>query len=180
MWKTSPVGVRLSYSMTIFGVDPGTARVGWAVLDAVGKKTVAKTYGCIETKKTESPQNRLLIIYKQLITLLGRHRPQFLSLEELFFATNAKTVMAVGQARGVVLLAAAHYKIPVISYSPPSVKLTICGDGRADKKEVQKMVTKLLRLKEIPKPDDTADALAIALTHAYRLNGHATKKKKRN
>ena len=85
-------------------------------------------------------------------------------MEELFFATNAKTVMSVGQARGVVILAAAFHKIPVISYSPPSVKLTICGNGRADKKDVQRMVTKLLKLKEIPKPDDTADALAIAIT----------------
>ena len=113
----------------------------------------------------------MLTIYKKLLPLIGKHRPDCLSLEELFFATNAKTVMAVGQARGVVLLAAAHHKVPVASYSPPSVKLTICGNGRADKKEVQKMVTKLLRLKEIPKPDDTADALAIALTHVYRLNG---------
>jgi len=164
--------------MTIFGVDPGTARVGWAVLDAVGGKTVAKTYGCIETEKTKTPQERLLTIYHQLLTLLKRHKPTYLSLEELFFATNAKTVMAVGQARGVVLLAAAYQKIPVISYSPPSVKLTICGNGRADKKEVQKRVTKLLRLPEIPTPDDTADALAIALTHAYRINGHSTKKKR--
>lgn len=163
--------------MVIFGVDPGTARVGWAAIDVVGKKTVAKNYGCIETKKTESPQNRLLIIFRELITLLGRHKPKYLSLEQLFFASNAKTVMAVGQARGVVLLAAAHYNIPVTSYSPPSVKLTICGNGRADKKDVQKQVTKLLKLREVPKPDDTADALAIALTHAYRLNGNHVKKK---
>ncbi|EKD87584.1 MAG: Crossover junction endodeoxyribonuclease RuvC [uncultured bacterium] len=158
--------------MIIFGVDPGTARVGWAVLSAVGKKMTAKSYGCIETKKTDSPQDRLLIIYNKLLPLLKKHKPKYLSLEELFFATNAKTVMSVGQARGVVILAAAFHKIPVISYSPPSVKLTICGNGRADKKDVQRMVTKLLKLKEIPKPDDTADALAIALTHAYRLNGH--------
>ncbi len=163
--------------MIIFGVDPGTARVGWAVIETAGKKTVAKTYGCIETEKTESPQARLLLIYKQLVSLLGRHKPHFLSLEELFFATNAKTVMAVGQARGVVLLAAAYHNIPVSSYSPPSVKLTICGNGRADKKDVQKQVTKLLKLKTVPKPDDTADALAIALTHAYRLNGNRVPKK---
>lgn len=166
--------------MTIFGVDPGTARVGWAVVDAVGKKTTAKFYGCIETEKTDSPQKRLLIIYNELLGLLKRHKPTYLSLEELFFATNAKTVMSVGQARGVVLLAAAYHKIPVISYSPPSVKLTICGNGRADKKEVQKMVTKLLKLPEIPKPDDTADALAIALTHAYRINGYSTGKIKKS
>ncbi|MFZ5845657.1 MAG: crossover junction endodeoxyribonuclease RuvC [Patescibacteria group bacterium] len=162
--------------MRIFGVDPGTARVGWAVIETVNKKTIAKIYGCIETEKTDSPQQRLLIIYKELLQLLGRHKPKYLSLEELFFATNAKTVMAVGQARGVVLLAAAHHKVPVISYSPPAVKLAICGSGRADKKEVQKRVTELLKLKNIPKPDDTADALAIALTHAYRINGHSKTK----
>lgn len=166
-------------TMLIFGVDPGTARVGWAVIRVSGKKLVAKTFGCIETPKTDLPQTRLLAIYQKLVSLLARHRPDYLSLEALFFATNAKTVMAVGQARGVVLLAAAGQSIPVVSYSPPSVKLTICGDGRADKKEVQLKVKKLLRLKDIPKPDDAADALAIALTHAFRLNGDGPKKKTR-
>lgn len=162
--------------MLIFGVDPGTARVGWAVINVSGKKLVAKNFGCIETPKTDLPQVRLLAIYQKLVSLLAHHRPDYLSLEALFFATNAKTVMAVGQARGVVLLAAAGLSIPVISYSPPSVKLTICGDGRADKKQVQLKVKKLLRLKDIPKPDDAADALAIALTHAFRLNGDTKKK----
>lgn len=157
--------------MTILGIDPGTARVGWAVIETNGKHSTATIYGCIETDKLEKPQDRLLIIYNLLLPIIAKHKPAWVSIEELFFASNAKTVMAVGQARGVILLAAAQHNVPVVSYSPPSVKLTICGDGRADKKEVQKRVTKLLKLKEIPKPDDTADALAIALTHAYRLNG---------
>lgn len=163
--------------MTILGIDPGTARVGWAVIQTNGKHSVATIYGCIETDKLEKPQDRLLTIYKKLLPIFAKHKPAFVSIEELFFATNAKTVMSVGQARGVVLLAAATHNVAVVSYSPPSVKLTITGDGRADKKEVQKQVTKLLKLKEIPKPDDTADALAIALTHAYRLNGGGPKKK---
>lgn len=155
--------------MIIFGVDPGTARVGWAVIESNGKGYRAKSFGCIETDKLESPQDRLLTIYNSLMPLLAKHKPDYMSIEQLFFASNAKTVMAVGQARGVVILSAAQHNVPVTSYSPPSVKLTICGNGRADKKEVQKKITKLLKLKEIPKPDDTADALAIALTHAYKI-----------
>ncbi len=162
--------------MVIFGIDPGTARVGWAVIESGKNGFSARIYGCIETDKLETPQARLLTIYNELMPLVGKHKPDHISIEELFFATNAKTVMAVGQARGVVILTAAQHNIPVTSYSPPSVKLTICGNGRADKKDVQKQITKLLRLREVPKPDDTADALAIALTHAYRLNGINTKK----
>lgn len=164
--------------MIIFGVDPGTARVGWAVIESKGKKFSAKAYGCIETDKLEKPQDRLLTIYNELMPLVAKHKPDHISIEELFFASNAKTVMAVGQARGVVLLVAGYHKVSVASYSPPSVKLTICGNGRADKKDVQKQITKLLRLKIVPKPDDTADALAIALTHGYRLNGMGKKKTK--
>ncbi len=165
--------------MIILGIDPGTARVGWAILEKQKSNFHALAYGCIETKKTLNPQERLLIIYEKVLQIVVKYKPEYVSIELLFFASNAKTVMAVGQARGVIILAAATHKIPVISYSPPSVKLTICGNGRAEKKDVQKTVTKLLHLREIPKPDDTADALAIALTHGYRLNGHTAKKQPR-
>lgn len=153
--------------MIIFGVDPGTARMGWGIVDTNGGNIHAVRYGCITTEKTESPPNRLLILYTALMDLLAKHTADVISLEQLFFATNAKTIIPVGESRGIVLLTAAQKKIPVVSYSPLAVKRAITGDGRADKKQVQYMVTRLLHLTEMPKPDDTADALAVALTHAY-------------
>ncbi len=153
--------------MIIFGVDPGTARMGWGVIDTNEKNFHAVQYGCITTDKTELPERRLLIIYTALISLLTKYTPDIVTLEELFFTTNAKTVIPVAQSRGTILLAAAQKHIPVVSYSPLAVKRTVTGDGKADKVQVQRMVTRLLHLPEIPKPDDTADALAIALTHAY-------------
>ncbi len=153
--------------MMIFGVDPGTARMGWGIIDTNEGNVHAVQYGCITTNKTETPGNRLLIIYTALTSFLTQYTPDVISLEELFFATNAKTVIPVGESRGIVLLAAAQKHIPVVSYSPLAVKRAITGDGKADKTQVQRMVTRLLHLPEIPKPDDTADALAIALTHAY-------------
>lgn len=148
------------------GIDPGTARMGWAVIAIEHARTSALSYGCITTPP-QSPEKRLLSIHTELTTLLSNHKPQSLALEDLFFATNAKTVIPVGQARGVVLLACAQQKIPVVSYAPRSVKRAIAGDGMADKTQVTRMVCRILRLDSVPKPDDTADALAIALTHAY-------------
>lgn len=153
--------------MIIIGIDPGTARVGWAVIVVEGQRILSLSYDCITTPEKEDPEKRLLMIYQQLTALLVKHKPQCLALEDLFFATNAKTVIPVAEARGVILLASAEQHIPVVSYSPPAVKLAITGDGRADKTQVTRMVVKLLHLAKPPKPDDTADALAIALTHAY-------------
>lgn len=153
--------------ITILGVDPGTARVGWGLIEENCGTITAKAFGCITTEKTESPSNRLHQIYKAFTKLLTTYKPDALSVEDLFFATNAKTAIAVGQARGVILLAAAEASIPVASYSPMTVKKTICGSGSAEKSQIGKMITLLLRLKEMPKPDDTADALAIATTHAF-------------
>ncbi len=153
--------------MIIIGIDPGTARVGWAVITVAGQRILSLSYDCITTPAHKSPEERLTIIHRQLTLLLIKHKPQCLALENLFFATNAKTVIPVAEARGVILLASAQQHIPVVSYSPPAVKLAITGDGRADKTQVTRMVVKLLHLAKPPKPDDTADALAIALTHAY-------------
>lgn len=153
--------------MRILGVDPGTARVGWAIIETEKNKIVPIAYGCITTEKFQNPQSRLLAIHTLLLTVLDKYKPQELSVEDLFFASNAKTAISVGQARGVILLAAAQKQIPVVSYTPLVVKQVICGHGRADKLQVQKMVTKLLALAAVPKPDDAADALAIAMTHAY-------------
>ncbi len=157
----------MEHMTTILGVDPGTARIGWGLIEERGGTITAKAYGCITTDKIDSPSERLSQIYTAFTKLLKTYTPDHMSVEDLFFATNAKTAIAVGQARGVILLAAAQAKIPVASYSPMTVKKTICGSGNADKAQVGKMVTRLLRLKETPKPDDTADALAIATTHGF-------------
>lgn len=159
--------------MVIFGIDPGIARVGWAVIDTQKSSIHAISYGCIVTEKSETPGDRLVTIHDSLAQLFTKYTPDAASVEDLFFATNAKTAISVGQARGVVLLAAAEHDVPVVSYTPLAVKAAICGNGKAEKLQVQRMVTRLLHLKEIPKPDDTADALAIALTHAfsYKMKG---------
>lgn len=153
--------------MIIMGIDPGIARVGWAVVETTKPNPKAIAYGCITTEKTDTHQHRLLTIHNAMNTLLARYKPDCVSMEELFFSTNVKTAMSVGEARGILLLTAALHDAPVISYSPSAVKQTICGDGRADKIQIQRMITRILKLKEVPKPDDTADAIAIALTHAY-------------
>ena len=153
--------------MRIVGVDPGYQRVGWAVIDTGVKPNQALAYGCLETEKHVSAEIRLLTIHQELNRLVKKFQPDAMAVEELYFATNAKTAIGVGQARGVILLTAAENKVPVISYTPLAVKQTICGSGTADKLQIQKMIILLLNLKEVPRPDDAADALAIALTHAY-------------
>jgi crossover junction endodeoxyribonuclease RuvC len=153
--------------MRILGIDPGTARLGWGIIDIVSGKITPYVFGCITTPEHTTPENRLVSIYDELTKLLKKHKPETMAIEDLFFATNAKTIIPVGQARGVALLAAGKNHIPTVSYSPLTVKQTICGYGKALKPQVQQMITKILNLKSVPKPDDTADALAIALTHAY-------------
>ena len=165
-WKSLHTHGKLT-SMIIFGIDPGLARVGWAVIRQEKGTLKALIYGCITTDKEISLPHRLRAMHTELIGLFSRYKPDVVSLEEIFFAKNEKTAIMVGEARGVILLAAAECGLPVVSYSPPSVKAAITGNGKAEKLQVQRMVTRLLNLKEIPKPDDTADALAIALTHAY-------------
>lgn len=153
--------------MRILGIDPGTARLGWGVIDNISGKITPVAFGCITTEEHMPPEKRLVQIYDKLVLLIKKYKPESLAVEDLFFATNAKTVIPVGQARGVVLLAAGKNNIPTTSYSPLTVKQTICGYGKALKPQVQQMITKILKLSAVPKPDDTADALAIALTHAY-------------
>lgn len=153
--------------MVILGIDPGIARVGWAVIEVTTPNLKTISFGCIETDKGEKPEIRLQQIHNAIGLLVTKFHPNTMSVEDLFFATNAKTAIGVGQSRGVILLAAAQAKIPVVSYTPLAVKRAITGDGHADKKQVLFMVMKQLRLKKAPKLDDTADALAIAMTHAY-------------
>lgn len=153
--------------MIIMGLDPGTARVGWGIIKETpqGPKPIA--YGIIETKKEKSDDERLGDIYTAVSTLLSKYKPDTVAIESLFFATNAKTAIAVGQSRGVLLLTCSLAKIKTFSYSPLEVKRCITGDGKADKSQVQYMVTRQLHLITTPKPDDVSDALAIALTHAF-------------
>lgn len=160
-------GVLLQVQMRILGIDPGIARVGWGVITVQNSEFRIQNYGCFETKAGEEVQKRLSKIYQEMIRIIKAHRPDVLVVEELFFNTNAKTALIVGQARGVVLLAAGEHNIPVAVYTPLQVKVALTGYGRAEKQQVGKMVKTLLKLKEIPKPDDTADALAVALIHAF-------------
>ncbi len=153
--------------MIILGIDPGIARVGWAVIDAQSSKITPLGFNCVETAKEKIAEERLFEIHEAIKTIIRTYSPMVMAVEDLFFATNAKTAIGVGQSRGVILLTAFECHIPVVSYSPLAVKRTITGDGKADKKQVSRMVTLTLKLKETPKLDDTTDALAIAMTHAY-------------
>jgi crossover junction endodeoxyribonuclease RuvC len=153
--------------MRILGIDPGIARVGWAVIETHAPEPLPISFGCITTEKGETPENRLFQIHTALQLLVHKFTPDCMSVEDLFFATNVTTAIGVGQSRGVILLSAAEAHIPVVSYSPLAVKRAITGDGRADKKQVAAMVVRILKLKKAPLLDDTADALAIAMTHAY-------------
>jgi crossover junction endodeoxyribonuclease RuvC len=153
--------------MRIVGIDPGTARIGWGLIDGSHQQYTMLRYGCIETEKTKQPHHRLQEIHAEVLGLLQTEKPDQVVVEQLFFARNVTTAMSVGQARGVILLAAAQANLPVFEYTPMQVKQAITGYGRAEKAQIQTMIKMLLKLKEIPKPDDAADALAIALTHGF-------------
>lgn len=153
--------------MRILGIDPGIGRTGWGMITVHGTTCKVQSYGCIETTKETSIGDRLEAIYNELTRIINEYHPTALAIEELFFNTNVKTAMVVGQARGVVLLTATQHNIPISIYTPLQVKIAVTGYGRAEKQQVGHMVKSLLGLSVIPKPDDTADALAIALTHAF-------------
>lgn len=159
--------------MRILGIDPGIGRTGWGVIDVESQKLKAKNFGCIETPAGMAVEKRLYDLYSELIQIIEVETPEELAIEDLFFNTNAKTALVVGQARGVVLLAAAEKNLPVGVYTPLQVKIAVTGYGRAEKGQVGQMVKTILKLDTIPKPDDTADALAIAVTHAF---SHKVKK----
>lgn len=153
--------------MIILGIDPGTATTGFGVIDWQGGKAKFITAGVISTTPAEENHHRLLTIHTEISQLIKEHKPDAASVELLYFAANVTTAMAVSQARGVVLAAIAKAKLPLHEYTPLQVKMALTGYGRADKKQIQEMVKSLLGLKEIPKPDDAADGLAIAITHAH-------------
>jgi crossover junction endodeoxyribonuclease RuvC len=153
--------------MIILGIDPGFARVGWAIVQSNKQKVTSNKFGCIETTKDTESQERLVLVYKQICALIKKYKPDSLAIEELFFTNNAKTAFKVGEARGVIILAGAMQKIPVFSYTPLQVKIAVTGYGHADKPQVGRMVKAILKLKELPKLDDTVDAIAVGLTHAF-------------
>jgi crossover junction endodeoxyribonuclease RuvC len=151
----------------ILGIDPGTARMGYGVIDSEGTRLRAVTYGCIETPAHTPAGERLKTIFHSLGRLIAQTQPQVMVIEELFMGRNTTTAISVGQARGVALLAAVEAGLETAEYTPMQVKQAVVGYGRAEKGQVQEMVRLLLGLAERPRPDDAADALALAITHAH-------------
>lgn len=148
--------------MKIIGIDPGIGRCGFAVLEQTRKEIVLKECGCIVTSKDQPEAERLFEIKKDLDYLIHKWQPELMAVESLFFISNQKTAISVAQARGVVILSSAEHKLKLIEITPLQVKMSVTGYGKAEKKQIQTMITKLLKLKKIPKPDDAADAAAIA------------------
>lgn len=154
-------------AMRILGIDPGYAIMGYGVVELIGNKFKVIEYGSIMTESRKNMTDRLKHIYYELMQLINRTDPDVAAIEELFFNTNTTTAIKVGQARGVSILACANSGIETNEYTPLQVKMALTGYGRADKKQVQHMTKTILNLKEVPKPDDTADALAIAICHGH-------------
>lgn len=153
--------------MRILGIDPGLERIGYGLIDKSGSRMTAIDYGLIQTPKIALP-DRLRLAHEQMTSLLCKWSPDAVATERLLFTVNKTTAMDVAKALGVVLLACSEKGLPWAEYSPPEVKQSVVGNGAAEKRQVQFMVQKLLGLQEAPKPDDVADALAIAITHALR------------
>lgn len=156
--------------MRVLGIDPGTAIVGFSILDFENNKFNVIDYGCIYTDKDMAMEDRLCKIYTELSEIIDKYNPEEMAIEELFYFKNNKTVISVGQARGVIVLCGRQKNLKISHYTPLQVKTGITGYGKAEKKQIQLMVQRILNLKEIPKPDDAADALAIAITHINSNN----------
>jgi crossover junction endodeoxyribonuclease RuvC len=153
--------------MRILGIDPGYAILGWGVIDMKGNHFKVVDYGAVTTDAKMEMPDRLKVLYNSLMDIITEYEPDVASIEELFFNTNAKTAILVGQARGVAVLACANSGLEIEEYTPLQIKQGLVGYGRAEKKQVQQMVKTILNLKEVPKPDDTADALALAICHGH-------------
>lgn len=159
--------------MLILGIDPGTARLGYGIINIDSGSRAGMTYvtaGCLETTKEEATGDRLHFLYEEVGKILQKYRPDVLAIEQLFFGINSRTAMAVGQARGVVLAVTAKHKVPIFEYQGLSVKFALTGFGRSDKKQIQESVRKHLKMRQIIKPDDAADGLAIAITHHLKTS----------
>jgi crossover junction endodeoxyribonuclease RuvC len=154
--------------MVVLGIDPGTANTGYGVVSTGRGRLAALDGGCIETSAGAAAETRLEAIHARIAALISEHRPDAVALEDLYFGANARSAFAVGQARGVVMLAAGQAGIGCASYTPQQVKAAVCGTGRADKEQVGRMVQALLALPAPPVPHHAADALAVAICHANR------------
>lgn len=158
--------------MIILGLDPGTATTGYGVIRKISRQIHCLAYGTINTSPDMSMSRRLEIIYDDLGELISRYRPDAAAIEQLFFGRNTTTAITVGQARGILLLRLEQSGIPIGEYTPMQVKNALVGYGGAEKKQVQYMVQHFLQLPELPRPDDAADALAIAICHAHSMGGN--------
>lgn len=163
-------------SMIIFGIDPGYAIVGWGCIRYERARFTALEFGAVETPAGMDFSRRLEVIYEELNVLFARFKPDAISVEKLYFKNNQKTAIDVAQARGVILLAAQQNRIPLFEYTPLQVKSAVTGYGKAQKPQVMEMTRRLLGFKEVPKPDDAADALALAICHA-QTGGTALKRR---
>ena len=153
--------------MRVIGIDPGTAITGWGVVEGDGNDLTMIAYGAITTPAGTPLPKRLQTIYRELTKILEEWQPESSAVEELFFSKNAKTALAVGHGRGAALLALANADLPIAEYKPLEIKQAISGYGGADKQQIQQMVKLLLSLDDIPRPDDAADALAVAICHLH-------------
>lgn len=152
--------------MIILGIDPGLSLTGWGIIEAASRdKMTALKYGCIKTYSQTPLIERLQIVHDNLQNIIDTYKPDVVAIEEIFFLKAAKSVAAVGQSRGAIVLTVSMNRIPLFEYNPRSVKMSLTGYGSADKHQMQHMVKIFLKLKEIPKPDDAADALAMAICH---------------
>ena len=152
--------------MRILGIDPGTGITGWGIVDKEYNRLQVVDYGCIRTEANTLNQRRLCEIYDAALLLLQEYQPDEMAIEELFYNRNSTTVISVGKARGVLILAAAQRGLQVFEYTPLQIKQAVTGYGKADKKQVQFMIKNMLGLTAVPKPDDAADALAVAVCHS--------------
>ena len=155
--------------MRVLGIDPGTAITGYAIVEETGGKLSLIDIGVVNTPAKTPLPSRLQKIYAGLTDVIAKHQPEASAVEELFFSRNVRTAMSVGQARGVTLLALADADLPIAEYTPMQIKQAVTGYGNADKRQVQEMVRMLLSLRDIPKPDDAADAAAVAICYLHRV-----------
>ncbi len=153
--------------MIILGIDPGIAIVGYGLIKMDGNKLTMLEYGCINTSSKSDTPTRLKVIYDEISDIIKEYNPSELAIEELFFNKNVKTAITVGQARGVEILAAANNGLEIYEYTPLQIKQAVVGYGRAEKHQIQEVVKMILNLNQIPKPDDAADALAVAICHSF-------------
>lgn len=165
-FSVTPASQKAHDACTVLGIDPGLATTGFGVLSVTPSRLTARTYGVIRTPAGQVDAIRLATLQRELAAVITRYRPDVVAVEKLFFNTNITTAMAVSQARGVVLAVCGQSGLPVRECTPLAVKLAVSGYGRADKRQMQRMVMLLLKLKQPPRPDDAADALAVAICGA--------------